>query len=150
MKTKTIVMDVNHDDLVDLFSTALYGSYVFGCVYDSVEYHALPNADDNDCYEDVLAKLLLAGKSIEIIDKQSEDEDDHYGNLNHKWDNDDEVMVYIVTLKDIIDGLQRALDCDDEWILMCVHNFATQNGNFDLYQAEALLQYIIFGEVIYG
>lgn len=149
MKTKTIVMDVNHDDLVNLFSTALYGSYVFGASYDSVEYHALPNADDNDCYEDKLSKLLLAGKSIEIVDRYAEDESDHYGKLPHKWDDDEEVMVYNITLKDIIKGLKVATD-KGGWTAKCVRHFADEDGEFDLYEAEALLQVIIFGELIYG
>ena len=33
MKTKTIISDINFEDLVDLFSTALYGSQKFGAYY---------------------------------------------------------------------------------------------------------------------
>lgn len=149
MKTKTIIEELNHDDLVNLFSTALYGSWTFCASYDSAEYHALPNADGNDCYEDKLAKLLLAGKSIEIGDRYAEDESDHYGKLQHKWDDDEEVMVYNITLKDIIKGLQIATD-KGGWTAKCVRHFADEDGLFDLLEAEALLQVVIFGEVIYG
>lgn len=151
MKTKTIIEELNHDDIVNLFSTATYGSDMFDASYDRAEYYALPDANENDCFEDKLARLLSAGKSIVVIDRYSEDPDDYYGELPHKWhwDDNEMTMEYTVTLKDIIKGLQVASD-NGGWPSKCARHFADEDSSFDLYEAEALLQVIIFGEVIYG
>jgi len=150
MKTKTTILEINHEDLVDFFSTALYGSFMFGARYDSVEYHELKDANENDCFEDKLARLLLSGKTIEIIDKYAEDIDYYYGTLPHAWDEDEYEMVYTVSLEDIKNGLQSCLD-GDSYISECAMNLVhADDGNLDLPQAENLLQMCVYGEMIYG
>lgn len=149
MKTKTTILEINHEDLVDFFSTALYCSSMFGARYDSIEYHELKDANENDCFEDKLARLLLAGKTIEIVDKYSEDAE-FYGNLPHVWDDEEFEMIYTVSLEDIKNGLQACLDGDD-YISECARNLVNADeGNLDLPQAENLLQMCVYGEMIYG
>lgn len=151
MKTKTTIIEINHEDLVDFFSTALYGSYMFGARYDSIEYHQLSTANNNDCYEDKLAKLLLAGKTIEIIDRYAVDSEEYYGNLPHAWDEENYGMVYTVSLEDIKNGLQACVDSNDSYISECAANLIhADEGNLDLPQAENLLQMCVYGEMIYG
>lgn len=150
METKTTITEINHEDLVDFFSTALYGSYMFGARYDSIEYHELKEANDDDCYEDKLARLLLAGKTIEIVDKYAEGADEYYGELPHVWNNEGFEMVYTVSLEDIKNGLQACLD-GDSYISECAMNLVhADEGNLDLPQAERLLQMCVYGEIIYG
>lgn len=150
MKTKTQVMEINHEDLVDFFSTALYGSFMFGARYDSIEYHELKDANEDDCFEDKLARLLLSGKTIEIIDKYAEDIEDYYGTLPHAWDEDDFEMRYTVSLDDIKRGIQACLDGDD-YLSECARTLVhADEGNFDSLQAENILQVVLFGEMIYG
>lgn len=152
MKTKTTILEINHEDLVDFFSTALYGSRMFGARYDSIEYYELKDANENDCYEDKLARLLLAGKTIEIIDKYAEDADEYYGNLPHVWvwNEYEYEMIYTVSLDDIKRGIQSCLDGDD-YLSECARNLVhSDEGNFDSPQAENILQVVLFGEMIYG
>ena len=55
----------------------------------------------------------------------------------------------IVALDDIKKGLQKALDNGD-WDAKCAFDFINEEGDFDLTEAENLLQIITFGEAIYG
>lgn len=161
MKTKTIITEINHDDLVNLFSTALYGSQYWGVDYDTNGFRKIPNPDDCECIEDKLAKMLLNGKPITIYDMYAEDEEDFHGDLWHQWDGDNGTMDYLVNLKDIEKGLQKCLDgtfkvndgCDEEisYMRKCVTNLIdSENGDLDLYEAQNILQVIVFGKIIYG
>ena len=161
MKTKTIITDITKEDLVNLFSTALYGSQYLGADYDPNEYRKIPNPDDCGCFEEKLAKMLLNGKPITIYDMYAEDEEDFYGDLWHQWDGDNGTMDYLVNLKDIEKGLQKCLDgtfkvnngYDEEipYMRKCVANLIDrENGDLDLPQAENILQVIVFGQIIYG
>lgn len=153
MKTRTIIEEINHDDLVDLLSTALYGSSMFACDYSKDEYREFCQVDENDCIEDKMAKLLLAGKSIRIGDMYAEDEDDHYKGLNsYHWDDEREIMWYDVTLDDIRIGVQRCLDCkdDDGYIRRCAVDFINGVGDMDMPEAESIMQVILWEGLIYG
>lgn len=154
MKTKTTVeiLEINHEDLVELLSTALYGSYWLGCEYrvgdnmETVEFN-----DTDTCFEDKAARCLLQGKYIEFFDQYAEGEEDFYNSkLEHYWVEDD-CMVYKVTLKDIKDGLERMLEQEKGWGLECAMNFVkNEYWSFDLTQAECIIQHILWGEDIYG
>lgn len=151
MKTKTTILEINHEDLVDFLSTALYDCSMFRAFYDSIEYRMLKDADESDSFEDKLARLLLAGKTIEIVDKYAEDWDEYYGNLPHVWNYDEYGgMVYTVSLDDIKCGIQACLDGDD-YLSECARKLVhADEGNFDSPQAENILQVVLFGEMIYG
>lgn len=149
MKTKTIITEITHDDLVDLLSTALYGNYILGADYDTRDYYECPDKKDDDCYEDKMARILLNGGCITVIDNEACDEDDFNGELPHHWDNEDKAMCYSVTLNDIKKGLQNALDSLG-WEARCAMHLIDGEGDLDLVEADALLQMILFGEVIYG
>ena len=69
MKTQTIISELTHDDLVNLFSTALYGSSYLSSNY---EDDVKVDKNDDDCYEDVLAKILLSGGKVKITDYYAE------------------------------------------------------------------------------
>lgn len=164
MKTKTIITEITKEDLVNLFSTALYGSHYWGADYDKHEYNKIPNPKDCECYEEKLAKMLLNGKPITIYDMYAEDEEDFHGSLHHEWDEDNGTMDYKVTLKDIEKGLQKCLDgtfkvnsgFDEEipYMRKCVTDLIniidSESGDLDLPQAENILQVIVFGQIIYG
>lgn len=161
METKTIITNITKEDLVDLFSTAFYGSNIFGVDYDIYEFRKIPNPDDCECFEDKLAKMLLNGKTITIYDMYAEYEEDFHGSLWHQWDEDNGTMDYQVSLKDIEKGLQKCFDgtfkvnngCDEEipYMRKCVTNLINiENGDLDLPQAENILQVVVFGQIIYG
>ena len=148
MRTQTTVTELNHEDIVNLLCTACYGSNFFDVTYKKSDYYDTPLYSDNDCLEDKWAKLLLNGKSIRVCDYYSEE--CVYGKLPHSWDKEAQCMRYTVTLQDIKDGLARALD-SDTYIATYARHFAEEECvNFDQPEAEALLQFIVFGEEIYG
>lgn len=149
MKTKTIIEEITHEDLVNLLSTATYGSNWLGVDKVWEDYYGTELEDDNDCAEDTFAKVLLDGKFLIVSDFYAEDESEFYGDLPHLWNAYDECMEYRVTLDDIKRGLAKALD-NGGWDAECVFNLASESGNFDIVEAEELMQVIVFGEAIYG
>lgn len=150
MKMKIKITEINHDDLVELLSTALYGSHFLGCDYQVGDNMETVKFEKNDrCIEDKAARCLLQGKYIEFLDRLAEDEDEAYGNLPHYWDEDECCMVYKVTLKDIEAGLARMLECKG-WYLECATAFVQyENGDFDYTYADVIMQYILFNEQVY-
>ena len=148
MKMEITITEITHDELVSLISTATYGSS-FVRVYskNGEDYRQLKH--ENDSKEDVYAKILLAGKPIIFADDYAEDECDFYGNLPHTWDNFFGIMEYELTLKDIELGIAEALKNGD-WGAKCAMDLINGDGNFDLSEAEYLMQIIVFNEAIYG
>lgn len=150
MKIKTKITNITHDDLVNLLSTAGYGSYWLGLNYDSMDFLQLEDHEKYNCVEDKMAALLLAGKSVELYDMYAEDADDFYGKLPHSWDEGNQTMDYTVTLKDIVKGIEKALN-NGGWDAECaMHLINADDGDLDQPQAENLIQWIIFGSSIYG
>jgi hypothetical protein len=148
MKTNAIITEINHNDLVNLFSTATYDSCIFDVVKKKKDYYGTELEDENDCREDTWAKILLAGKPVYVLDYYSEEE--AYGNLPHVWDEIHEAMKYTVTLEDIKKGLQKAID-NGGWDAKCALDLVNDDSyDLDLTEAENLLQIITFGEAIYG
>lgn len=154
MKTKTIITELTQEDLVNLLCTATYGSNWLSCYAPDREG---VDITEEDCLEDEWAKCLLAGKKITCTDYYA-DEGEHYGTLEHYTEEDGQT-TYLVSLQDIIDGLQKCLDgtfidADNDnagnYLLNCVNTFKEDDGGLDNPQAEALMQIILFGELIYG
>lgn len=147
MRTRTIVYELTREELVNLFSTALYGDAIF-----SVDYN---HNVEGDCIEDKIATNLINGNSIKITDNYSEDGDDAMGNLPHEIDEDGQI-VYELKLTDIFTAIQNILDCrntDDETreLKNSVTELASgEDCDWDYCQANNLLQYILFGEIVYG
>ena len=136
MKTNTTILEIEHDDLVNLFSTGLYGSNYLDADYDSN-----PDLADCECYEDKLAKSVLAGRAIKFIDRCAEGE--VYGNLPHTILEDE--VTYQVTLEDIKKGLEKAADMG----FWAYKAFADDTDQWDYIAGDALLQLIIFDDIIY-
>lgn len=159
MKTKTIITELTQEDLVNLLCTATYESNWLSCY---APYREGVEITESDCGEDVWAKCLLAGQKIQCFDSYAEG--DTYGEL--KWGvSDNGEIFYWVSLQDIIDGLQKCADGtfihtnydesdngDNEksWIAECFQHFKEDTGEMDNPEAEALMQIVLFGELIYG
>lgn len=148
MKTNTIVTDITHENLVNLFSTSTYGSNWLMIRSHRRDYYGTPLEDDNDCREDKWAKILLNGGSVEAFDYYAEGES--YGDLPHKIEEDDDECVhYTVTLKDIEKGIAKCIDLGG-WEAECARHLISEPEQMDITEAEAIMQVIVFGEVIYG
>lgn len=137
MKTKITVTEFEHDDLVDLLSTALYGSTWFEADYDNDVYKTLKNTN-GDCFEDKLADMLLAGHKITIFDHEAEGES--YSKKCVGFDG--ESAVYEVGLKDFLKtaSTKRGFKLVEDVL----------SGDGDYWTGDAFLQLVVFGEEIYG
>lgn len=138
MKTKITVTEFTHDELVDLLSTALYGSSWFEADYDNDTYKLIENKE-GDCFEDKLADMLLAGHKITLIDNYAEGE-----SYSKKFVgfNKDESANYEITLKDLLKtaSTKSGFKLVEEVL----------DGDGDYWTADAFLQRVVFGEEIYG
>ena len=149
MKLHTKVTNLTHDEIVTIFADN-YGSHWATFAYDMNDYYGTPLEDDDDCLEDKLAKILLGGGRIYINDHYAEDGVEVYGSLPHAYDEEEEYMQYSLRLEDIEAGLAKALD-DMGCGITAIYNFLHDDRiNFDINDADTLLQHITFGEVIYG
>lgn len=154
MKTKTIITELTQEDLVNLLCTATYGSNWLSCYAPDREG---VDITDEDCMEDEWAKCLLAGKKIAFTDYYA-DEGEYYGTLEHYTEEDGQT-TYLVSLQDIKDGLQKCADgtskdadkyADKGFLARCYNDFVNDGDNWDYVEADALMQIILFGELIYG
>lgn len=151
MKTQTIITELNQEDLVDLLCTATYGSNWL-----DITAPETTGADikEDDCLEEKWAKALLAGHKVKCFDYYAEGE--VYGPLG-KVIKKDGTAVYFVGLEEIKKGLQACADGtfngesgDHAWLKECYEHFVTGEGDMDNPEAEAIMQVIMFGELIYG
>ena len=150
MKLKSKITNITHDDIVTLLADAAYGSQWLGLNYDSEEFRMLDDYEKYTCIEDRMAALLLNGYSVELYDMYAEDAEDFYGKLPHYWDDEDETMNYTVTLKDIVKGIEKALN-NGGWDAECAMNLINaDDGDLDQPQAENLCQIIMFETTVYG
>lgn len=158
MKTKVTISELTKEDLVDLFSTALCGSQRFSADYEeSIEY------DEDACFEDILADVLLHGGAVFVTDYYAE------GSKYRDWAtfDEDENAVYRIYLNDVIAGLERAAngtfkagendevipDWRDRNISFAKRSFQAMDWNtqeWDCLTADCLLQIILFDEIVYG
>lgn len=138
MKTKITVTEINHEELVDLLSTALYDSSWFGADYDSDTYNKLENTT-GEWFEDKLADMLLSGHQITITDYEAEGES--YSSKCTKITADGDA-VYKVGLEDFL----KVASTKTGFQLLS----EVLDGTGDYYTADAFLQRVVFGEEIYG
>lgn len=137
MKTEIKVTELTHDELVNLLSTALYGSSWFAASYDSKVYEKLTKKE-GDCFEDALADMLLSGNKITITDYCAEGES--YSKRCVSFDGED--AEYEVTLKDFL----RTASTKSGFKLV----EEVLDGDGDYWTADAFLQRVVFGKEIYG
>lgn len=160
MKTQTTITEITSEDLVNLLSGALYGSNYLSADYDD-------ETEIGDCYEEIMARILLNGGQINITDHYAED-GEVYGNLSCKVDEDEDgnlTTTYFVTLEDIKEGLQRAADGtfntrsdvsadfsdgNTGFARRSFNAFAFDERDWDAITADCLMQIILFDEVVYG
>ena len=152
-------------DLVNLIATGIVDSTRFEALYHKPTYNDLPDKDAEDCLEDKCAKVLLAGGTIKVIDFYA-DGVGYAGNDVPFLIKNDDTVEYTVDLKRIIDGLENA--ANGEFIPSSDHDadilqerkyvreafdefsLGEDAGGFDADYADALVQIILFGEIIYA
>lgn len=135
MKAKLNVTELSHDDIVTILSDLNCDCHFAIEKVDGEEYEK----EDDDCYEDILARHLLNGGNIVVIDVDAEGV--VYGNLPRKIGEDDEVE-YTVSYQDFLKGFQ----CDEA--LPYVEDMINETD--DYWTSYNLIQCVLFGEIIYG
>ena len=140
MKFELKVTEITHDELVSVFSM-LYTTNDFQFAYNKKNYAQIPeDKREGDCLEDKVADSLLNGFKVAITDTYAEGE--VYGkNLEHEID-DDGAVTYYVGLQDFLNGFSNK-DAMDH-----VKDLADENDDYTT--AYCLIQYVLFGEQIYG
>lgn len=116
---------LKEDNLVDLLSTAFYGSSWFsGTIPEKCRHLVKPTSE---CREDKWADVLKNGGCIIVYDWEEEKE-------------------YELTLDAIVKGMEKL---SGEHLNVCAR-VMTFDGDADFYDADAVIQYAIFGEWVYG
>ena len=157
IKRQTKIEELSHEDLVDLFSTALGGNPRISCDYDKDFYNSIPVGKVNgDCYEDKIADVLLNGGKIYLYDEVADGQ--VYGNRGETIEEENCVM-YPTDLEDVKRGIENAFngtfnfsyDEEKRYAMECAEDLYDEDRcNLDLTEADALLQIIMFNEIIYG
>ena len=158
MKTQIKITDINHEDLVDLFSTALYDSLNFVAHYGNKDF-AKGLKEEDDCFEDVLAKIAMNAKvandKIKMYDMNAED-GEVYGSCACGTEEDKDYDVvntyYYIGIKEITKGLEASANSNESYIRDAFNAFVNreEDSDWDAITADILMQMIVFGEVIYG
>ena len=126
---------VSKEQLVNLLATATYGSTWLGACSLRSERH-LDNEFSESyleerCLEEKWADRLLNGGHIAFIDFKDEDEDGKGGE-----------KIYKVDLQKVVEGIEKSKE-EGDWYK------DVQNISGDVTDAEIVVQYIIFGEIVY-
>lgn len=129
MKTSFEIQELTHTELSDFLSTALSGSFWAGVDYDESDEKSveIQSEYDEPCFEDILASILLGGKTITIIDDEEEKE-------------------YKLDLKMIINAFNKVAKNED----YRHHVWNIINEDYDFNDADIVLQFAIFGEEMYA
>lgn len=139
MKTEIKVTGIEHEELVNILSTALFGSSWFDAGYDRSVYESLAEKN-GDCFEDILADMLLAGHKITITDYEAEGES--YSNKCVGINENDESADYEIDIEDFL----KVASTEEGYRLIQ----EVLSGDGDYYTADAFLQRVVFGEEVYG
>lgn len=123
--------EISDRTLTDILSGALYGNSFFGVDYDEKEYNETKKHMDKDvCFEDVLAQMVLDGKSILFTDEED---------LEHE----DEPEKWTLTKDKLEQGVEA-------FFTKCSNRISDFFTSPDMYTDWAFIQCCLFGEEIFG
>lgn len=117
MKYRVIIEKLEHDEIVDILSTALYGSFYWKVDNTTKEYEEAKG----NTIEDKLADILLNDKDVILIDTE-EDE------------------AYTLDLAKLYKGIELYIKNGGHIII----------EDYDFNDADSILQYALFGEIVFG
>lgn len=166
-------LNISKEDLIELFST-MYMCTFFRC-WVPTQFKKL---SDVPCYEDQLADVLLAGKYIKVCDFEealSIDDGEFdktyesnkqlccnslvlpvhgFRKFSSEWDDEEFYCpVYLITLERIEQAFKEIIiDKMTGKYCACVKRSFNKfiSGEADAIDYENLVQYIVFGDAIYG
>jgi hypothetical protein len=143
-KKVTVRVDVGigRKDISDLLATALYDGITYWCPKFRTVDMKKKEGDDR-CYEDKVADHLFNGGKVTFY----EDEDES--------GIEEDFIAHTVGIEDFLEGirkylLERGRNVITEVIESGNRVSEIDWGDIDAFEADAMIQYICFGEVIYG
>ena len=163
-------IEITHDDLVMLFSTALYGDYTFSVYVD--EQNKPLKEGEGDCYEDKLANVLLKGGYICVaVDEEADNDKKRVDNVSKvlqiaEYTEESRSLyhgypvetiytpVYHIDMARIEQAFKEILSkkttskYSNDLYKNYEATFVDEDGDF--YDAWNIFQYIVFGDIIYG
>lgn len=175
--TAVTKVDFTHENLVDLFSTAeLYSDRYFP-TWVPKKFAELKNKGEGDCFEDSLVNVLANGGYICIGDLEAAEEgltiEEARSSKNSNTLDVEELVdyecdnwigacliyklpVYHITLARVQKAIEEIISgettCDKNTTTCLQHNyqaiFVDETGDF--YDGWNIVQYIVFGDIIYG
>jgi len=118
-----------YDSLCNALSTGVLADYGLQLVYEQDHYlkakedllKELP--DTTPCREDIWMRILKNGESLSLVDMEGEEKPG------------------IITLNDVHERVQKT---------PVIHLLAMENGEDDANTADAILQTVFLGDIIYG
>lgn len=133
MKFRVTVEELTFDDIETLLADGLTPSEYFKVDTDASHYNDYRDVKyqgdpDKMTFEGVLASILLDNKPIHILDVGD----------------DDGAKYHELTLEKLKEAFNTCLEKDSETFA----NIVTEN--YDFYDVDILLQFAIFGEIVYG
>ena len=134
----TVERILTPDDMDDIFTTALEGGIGYWAVLDNTtpEWEKAKQQLKDvgaDCYcGTITAKVLFNGDKVRFYDAEA-DEDDLQ-----------EDEIWFLDMDHFIKGCQ-IYEKERGSLIKCL-----EDGNFDAVEADCLIQYAIFGEIIFG
>lgn len=172
MKADIVInnIEITHEDLVTLFSDALYGDYTFDVYVD--EKNKPLKEGEGDCYEDKLANVILNGGYICVaVNEEADNSKDRVDNVSDILQiaefNEETRRLYpghpVETIYTPVYHIDKARveqafkeilskkttgKYSDGLYNNYEATFVDEDGDF--YDAWNIFQYIVFGDVIYG
>lgn len=125
----TVECNFDQEELVNILSGATYGSDWLE-IYATDEERGKIKIDDTDCREDVWAKILLEGGTIQAVDHEDDDEKEYTLSL------DDIKEAFTILGKECRSALMSIID--------------DGGMSADYYDYNNLLQCAMFKEIVYG
>lgn len=126
IKRQLLKGETKGENLVDLLSTAFYGSSWFTASVDKEKYGNLIQPT-SECREEVWTDVLMGGGTLIVEDFEEDSE-------------------YEISLDDICKAIAKLHDEH----LNVYARIMSFDGEADYYDADAVIQYAVFGEWVYG
>lgn len=131
--TMTVEQKVTTSQLMDILSTALdypFGSWVRKCKWT----HSL----DDRMNDELMDAIVDPEQELVCV------------TMDNPADDGKTQVFKVITIKAMVDGLQKMCESKTRSDTQLAHQMVDPNGDYDVIAADALLQTIVYGEVIYG
>ena len=150
MTKEVKILDISHEELVNLFSGATYGNPYMGIEVapSSYELSKMLTAKAKEtheiediCQEDIWAMTIKNGGTLAFIDYEDDDYNEEEDNVGNEIEGNG---VHFIDFEKLIDGLNKSYQ-------QCPNDIERlEQEEDDMITDYNVCQVIMFGEVVYG